>query len=373
MREPQHRLLERQLEVLQLARLLQRLCGRRLDAEEYGGESRLHHRFDQGGQRGQVDARLGVELERAAVLLLPPRDLRQQLGCLAPVADEVVVDHEDRSTPPELVQRIELPQHLRRRLHPGVAAVQLDDVAELALERTAPRALHAHRRVARAVEQIESRRKGGGKIRLGVVRRGQHVRAVLERAHQLIEASFRLAEKNVVGVRELVWARADCRTADHGADPGPPGTVDKIEDRRFVNEHARDQRRVGPAQVVVAQSRDVQIENPEIPAVRQESGECREAEWGVRCAFADDPDRVLESPVRLRREGLHQKHVHEAHSVRRSSWDGHGGADCRGMNGQPLPEAVHPTRYAPPARQPPPSDRRSAAGRSACAPRRRAR
>src|SRR5207248_11167998 len=104
------------------------------------------------------------------------------------------------------------------------------------------------------------------------------------------------------------------------------------------------------AQVVVAQSRDVQIENPEIPAVRQESGECREAEWGVRCAFADDTDRVLESPVRLRREGLHQKHVHEAHSVRRSSWDGHGGGEGRGMNGQPLPEAVRPTTYAPPAR-----------------------
>src|SRR5207244_585029 len=104
--------------------------------------------------------------------------------------------------------------HLLRRLYPRVAAVQLDDVAELALERAAPRGLHAHRGVARAVEQIEPRWKRRSEIRFDVARRGQHVRAVavLQRAHQLIEAAFRLAEKDVVGVRELVWARADCRT-----------------------------------------------------------------------------------------------------------------------------------------------------------------
>src|SRR5207302_8604776 len=143
---------------------LERLDRRSLDPEEDGGESRLHHRLDQRRKRRQVDTRLGVELEGTAVFALPARDLGQELGRLAPVADEVVVDDEDRSAPTELVERVELAQHLRRALHPRVAAVELDDVAELALEGAAARGLHAHRRVPRPLEQIESGWKRAGEV-----------------------------------------------------------------------------------------------------------------------------------------------------------------------------------------------------------------
>ena len=253
------------------------------------------------------------------MLALPARDLREELRRLAPVPDEVVVDDEDRSAPAQLVERVELAQHLRRGLHPRVAAVELDDVAELALERAPARGLHAHRGVARPVEQIESGWKSARQVRLLVVRRGEEVRAgsALQRRHQRVEAPFRLAHEHVVGVREFVGARADRRTARHGAHTAAPGALDHFVHRLLVHEHAGDQRRVRPAPVGLAQRSDVEIGDPQLPMLGKKSGESGETERRMRRGFADDADGVLETPVRLWREGLHQKHVHARDNAHR--------------------------------------------------------
>ena len=139
----------------------------------------------------------------------------------------------------------------------------------------------------------------------------------LERGDERVQASLGLADEHVVGVAEFVRTRAGGRTTDHGADPAPVGARDHGVHRVAVDEHARHQHRVRPAQVLLLKRRDVQIEDAQIPAPRKERCQRRESEWWMGSAFSDDANGVLETPVRLWREGLHQKDVHareDAHS-----------------------------------------------------------
>src|SRR5204862_202058 len=82
--------------------------------------------------------------------------------------------------------------------------------------------------------------------------------------------SLGLADEHVVGVAEFVRTRAGGRTTDHGADPAPVGARDHGVHRVAVDEHARHQHRVRPAQVLLLKRRDVQIEDAQIPAPRKE-------------------------------------------------------------------------------------------------------
>src|SRR5204863_8310508 len=78
------------------------------------------------------------------------------LHCLF-VADEIVVDKIDPAAMPKLIKPVELGQHLFRGLDPRLAPVELDDVAELAVEGAATRELHADMDVIGALQQVETR------------------------------------------------------------------------------------------------------------------------------------------------------------------------------------------------------------------------
>ena len=80
---------------------------------------------------------------------------QQQLG-VALVADEVVVDQEDRTAPTQVVEVLQLGNELLGSLGAWFAAVEHDDVAELAIEWAAPGELHAHRVVGIELKQIEA-------------------------------------------------------------------------------------------------------------------------------------------------------------------------------------------------------------------------
>ena len=101
------------------------------------GELRGAHRSDELFVGGEIQARFGVERERVARLLLPARELDQDGADRLLVSDEVVVDEEDLPAMPQLAQRLELGEDLRGLLHPWHPSEDLDDVAELAGERTA--------------------------------------------------------------------------------------------------------------------------------------------------------------------------------------------------------------------------------------------
>ena len=69
------------------------------------------------------------------------------------IADEVVVDHENRATKSRGQDGVELAKELRWLLGARAAAEQLDDVAELAAERAATAPLHADGVVGLDVER----------------------------------------------------------------------------------------------------------------------------------------------------------------------------------------------------------------------------
>jgi hypothetical protein len=78
---------------------------------------------------------------------LPDRDSPRQLQGCRSVTDEIVVYDEYLVCPAQATQDFEFLDQLRGSLRSRLAAVDGDDVAELALERAAARELHRHRKV----------------------------------------------------------------------------------------------------------------------------------------------------------------------------------------------------------------------------------
>ena len=74
------------------------------------------------------------------------------------VADKVVIDREDAASIAEGEQRRQLIAHRCKRLRSGKAAVELNDVAEVASESAADSGLHHHRPVVAHVDQVPPRR-----------------------------------------------------------------------------------------------------------------------------------------------------------------------------------------------------------------------
>src|SRR5690606_32990574 len=103
---------------------------------------RLHHR-QEVVVVCDVDRRFGREYEGKTMRFLPSPEVRQKGTNGFLIADEVVVDEVDVPAIAELVESLQLRQHLRRRFRTGNAPVELDDVAELAGKRAAAGKLHA--------------------------------------------------------------------------------------------------------------------------------------------------------------------------------------------------------------------------------------
>ena len=86
---------------------------------------------------GKIHRRFSREAEGIATLFLPASDLWQQQLGVALIADEVVIYKEDRSSPAQVVQALELSDQLLRILCAWFTSIENDDVAELAIEWTA--------------------------------------------------------------------------------------------------------------------------------------------------------------------------------------------------------------------------------------------
>ena len=108
---------------------------------------------------GQIDAGLGEDLEGEVVRAHPCAERPEQRQRLLAIADEVVVDHEERAAKARRQDGVELAAELRGLLGARPPAEQLDDVAEFAIEGTAAAPLHAHGVVGADVEQVVARRR----------------------------------------------------------------------------------------------------------------------------------------------------------------------------------------------------------------------
>src|SRR5208282_4422443 len=128
-----------------------------LDAYEDTDEVGLIHQFQEILVVGQIEGRLGRELERIVVLFEPRLEFGQECLDRLLVADQVVVDEVDMTAIAETIKRLQLMQHLRVGLGARDSPVELDNVAELAGERTAARELHSDVEIMLDLQEVEAR------------------------------------------------------------------------------------------------------------------------------------------------------------------------------------------------------------------------
>src|SRR5262247_1909238 len=89
--------------------------------------------------------------------LRPVGQGREQSLDVALVADKVIVNDENSPAPADPQERVQLGHHLLIALRARDAAIDLYDVAELALKGAAARVLDRHRAVASDVGEVEVR------------------------------------------------------------------------------------------------------------------------------------------------------------------------------------------------------------------------
>src|SRR3974390_427791 len=87
------------------------------------------------------------------------------------VADEIVVHEVHMASMPEAVEQLEFGDDLLRGLCPWTSAIELDDVAELAVERAAAGELNPNHEVVIELQQVETGNGTPGHVRLF----GRHV------------------------------------------------------------------------------------------------------------------------------------------------------------------------------------------------------
>ena len=143
--------------------------------------------------------------------------LRQQLPDVLLIADEIVIDDKDGPSPSQRLERVEFGEHLLIALGSRHAPVNLDDVAKLARERTAPRVLDGHCAVTLKIRQVKVGHRRGGEWRpLGGLIRALGF-APGEVFDKLRQSRFSFAEKNVIGIRQVFNRRGNVGAAEDDA------------------------------------------------------------------------------------------------------------------------------------------------------------
>ena len=173
----------------------------------------------------------------------------------------------------EAPQRLKFGDQLLRRLGAGFAAIEHDDVAELALKWATPRELNRHHRVGVPLQQIEAGRRRGLQIRLLAAGReapsGVTARQCL---HQQRQGDFPLIEHEEIHLGQLGGIRGG---AGEGAPHRHPAAVglgqgDLISQILLLNEHRREDDQIGPAPLLLVHGTDVAVHQLELPALRQQ-------------------------------------------------------------------------------------------------------
>src|SRR5262245_18068222 len=132
--------------------------------------------------------------------LRPVGQDREQSLDVALVADKVIVNDENRPATADPQERVQFGQHLLIALRAWDEAIDLDDVAKLALKGTAARVLDGHRAVASEVGEMEVRygRRGERRPLGGLIDAFRD--AALNVANELRQGRLGLADEDVIGL-----------------------------------------------------------------------------------------------------------------------------------------------------------------------------
>ena len=264
--------------VLRLLGLEQGLGIGSLDSQEHPVETGLDHGVHQFVVSGQVDAGFGKESEGIAALLLPLGHHGKKFQRLPLVADEVVVHQEDVAPPTQLIEGVELTQHLLRRLGPRHSAEELGDVAELAVEGAPPGELQAHRVVVLHVDEVKARGRRAGHI--GFLRRpvgvlgGSGLKVPQELGQDLLD----FIQQEVVHPLDLVVIGGGVGPSGHYRNAGPVAALDHGVQGIALNDHGGGKHHVGPLQVRILQGGHIQIHHAEVVPGGEHAGNGEETE-----------------------------------------------------------------------------------------------
>ena len=231
--------------VLGLARLFQARDARTLDPDEDGRDVGIAQEAQQLLVLGDIQRHLRVEVEGVVVLFPPRRHRAQQLLGELLVPDEVVVNQEHLlgAQPTALA---DLLHHLLDPLHARPTPIDDDDVAELAVEGTAPRELDGKRVVGVHVEQVKARHGRQAHVGFLFCRVLGLPGPRLEVVHELRPGLLGLAvEQNVAVLTELVGTQRGVGSADGDEAPPLPELAGDLPHAALVHDVAGDPNHVG--------------------------------------------------------------------------------------------------------------------------------
>src|SRR5206468_278064 len=130
---------------------------------------------------------------------------------------------------------------LLTRLEARAAAEGDDDVAELALERTAARKLHAAEEIMAHLEQVEPRRRHAGHVGLFFLLVAALVGPLLPVLKKARPSLFRFADKHHIDeIPEIVLLHADPRAADSREDAALFQFGENLAHTKALDAHAGD-------------------------------------------------------------------------------------------------------------------------------------
>ena len=213
----------------------------------------------------------------------------------------------------ELVERLELVQHLIVRLGARRPAVKLDDVAELAGERTAARELHADVEVVLELQQIEARHRRLGDVDLEFLGHEQALAvALLPGRDELSDDVLDFAKDAEIRGLVAVRARRRIGAADHDRQAARAAHFDEFQRVRLLEQHAAGHHHVGPVEIALRKFLGVAVDQPHVPGLRQERRDRDQAERNRRITGAHEFAGFRKIPERIR----HKARVDHEHVAR---------------------------------------------------------
>src|SRR5690242_4520226 len=193
--------------ILLLARCGERLLVRTFNADENSEEVAAPEHFQQFLIVRQIERSLGRELEWIIVFLDPIFERGQESLDGFLIADQIVVDEIDMAAVAEPVKSFQLGEHLRMGFGSRRAAIELDDVAELAREWATARELHADIEILVEFQKVVARNWRFGHIDLEFRRlKSTLALPLLPGRDEFVEDAFSLA--NHAEIRSRVAVRA---------------------------------------------------------------------------------------------------------------------------------------------------------------------
>ena len=194
------------------------------------------------------------------------------------VADEVVVADEDLPPPPQVIEGFQLRQHLIGVFVTRLAAVKVDDVAELAIERAPPGSLEAHDDIVVQIQQVITRHRRDGHLRPAGRLDHPMRRTIAPRRQPKGDGSFPLAPHQEIRSRlqDILGHRGGKRAAHHHGFAPRFGLPDEVYHSFPLDDHAGEHDDLGPVPVVGAESPRIEVRQAELPVSRQERRQSNE-------------------------------------------------------------------------------------------------